>query len=65
MPGISAAHWVMDPTDIAQETPKPWVRLFQLIMQTFFYNAFLEIGRIFSDPLGTDFEDFPRHAWRL
>mmetsp|Transcript_99419 Transcript_99419/g.278417 ORF Transcript_99419/g.278417 Transcript_99419/m.278417 type:complete len:283 (+) Transcript_99419:2-850(+) len=60
--GISACHAVvLGPDEPSQ--PKPCVRLLQLCMQTFFYNAFLEIGRIFSDPLGTEFEDFPRHAW--
>lgn len=61
--GTSAAHYVMDSTDVGGQAPKPTIRLLQVVLQTFFYNAVLEIGQIFSDPLGTDFEDFPRHAW--
>eukprot|EP00932_Pfiesteria_piscicida_P016824 SRR837773.3731.p1 GENE.SRR837773.3731~~SRR837773.3731.p1 ORF type:complete len:289 (-),score=68.22 SRR837773.3731:170-961(-) len=54
---------ILDPGDEPASTPL--VYLLQLIMVPLFYYGCLEIGRVLTDPLGRDFEDFPRHAYHF
>merc|ERR1712056_134465 len=62
--GVSGSRWakeIVDPD--TSPVHGTMLRVMKLVAVPFFYNACLEVARVMTNPLGTDFEDFPRHAY--
>lgn len=62
--GVATSRWIQTLADPAVDPAGgTLVKLVQVIVVPFFYNGCLEVARIMTDPLGKEYEDFPRHAY--